>query len=89
MGEYLAKIVVPDEINEIVCYFDDSGCLRDEIDERFVQIRQNLELKKAQIATELRKLISTKAVAPYLVDNQIHLINESELCLCVEGLIAS
>jgi len=85
MGEYLAKIVIPDEINEIVCYFDDSGCLRDEIDERFVQIRQNLELKKAQIATELRKLISTKAIAPYLVDNQIHLINESETLLVRGG----
>ncbi len=82
---WLEKIIIPEEILEIVRYFDEKGALRDEIDERFVALNQGIKHAKEQIKEQLRRLLSSSKLSPYLVDKQIHYLDESETLLVRGG----
>jgi len=82
---WLNKIIVPAEILEIVRYFDDKGRLRDEIDERFVALNQGIKHTKEQIKEQMRRLLTSSKLSPYLVDKQIHYLDESETLLVRGG----
>jgi DNA mismatch repair protein MutS2 len=82
---WLEKIIIPDEILEIVGYFDEKGALRDEIDERFLNLNQGIKHAKEQIKDQLRRMLSSSKLSPYLVDKQIHYLDESETLLVRGG----
>ena len=82
---WLEKIIIPEEILEIVRYFDEKGALRDEIDERFVALNQGIKQAKEQIKEQLRRLLTSSKLSPYLVDKQIHYLDESETLLVRGG----
>lgn len=84
VGEWLEKIIIPDEVVEVCGYFDRDGRLRDEIDERFGALGASLKRNREQTKEVLSRLLATARLAPYLVDRQIHYINESET-LMVRG----
>lgn len=83
--EWLEKIIIPQEIMEICRYFDHEGRLRDEIDERFVDLSTSIKQTKESIKEALRRIVNTEKLSPYLVDRQIHYINESETVLVRGG----
>jgi DNA mismatch repair protein MutS2 len=83
--EWLDKIIIPEEIVEICNYFDHEGRLRDEIDERFLTINSSLKRNKEQIKESVRRVLNSQKLSPYLVDRQIHYINESETVLVRGG----
>nr|MCH9813369.1 endonuclease MutS2 [Campylobacterota bacterium] len=83
--DWIDKIIIPEEIIEVCRYFDEEGRLRDEIDERFLDLNSGLKNNKEQIKDALRRLLSTQKLSPYLVDRQIHYINESETLLVRGG----
>ena len=85
LAEWLDKIVIPPEIKEVCGYFDYEGMLRDEIDERFLHLNASLKRNKEQIKESMGRLLSTAKLAPYLVDRQIHYIDESETLLVRGG----
>ncbi len=85
VGEWIDKVIVPDEVLEICRYFDQEGALRDEVDERFLTLNSGLKRNKEQIKESLRKLLNSQKLSPYLVDRQIHYINESETLLVRGG----
>ncbi len=85
IGNWLDKIIIPDEIFEIVSYFDNQGRLREEIDERFISLNGSLKNNKEQIKENLKRLLATAKLQPYLVDRQIHYIDESETVLVRGG----
>ncbi len=85
LGEWLAKIEIPEVMNEIAYSFDENGELKDSADERLGEIRSAMSAKKSQIDSELKRLIYTKAISPYLVDTQAHYINSSETLLVRGG----
>jgi recombination and DNA strand exchange inhibitor protein len=72
-------------MNEIVYSFDENGELKDSADERLGEIRSAMSAKKSQIDSELKRLIYTKSISPYLVDTQAHYINSSETLLVRGG----
>ncbi|NLY03809.1 MAG: endonuclease MutS2, partial [Campylobacter sp.] len=82
---WLIKIEIPSIITKISNYFDDEGRLKDEVDERFYSLKEAYRIKKDAINSELKKLLYSKNLAPYLVDTQIHYINESETLLVRGG----
>ena len=82
---WLKKITIPDEIVQICQYFDDKGKLQDKIDERFLAIRANLKSNKESIKSILQKLISSPKISDFLVDRQIHYIDENETLLLRGG----
>ncbi|MSN96516.1 endonuclease MutS2 [Campylobacter sp. FMV-PI01] len=85
LGDWMAKIQIPAEILEILNFFDKDGNLKDEIDGRFFELKQSLKFKKDEINLELKRLIYSKQISPYLVDTQIHYINENETLLVRGG----
>ena len=85
VAEWLEKIIIPEEIREICDYFDYEGNLRDETDIRFVEVNTALKRNKEQIKEQMGRLLSTAKLAPYLVDRQIHYIDESETLLVRGG----
>lgn len=82
---WLDKIIIPEQILKIVDDFDGNGNLKDSVDERLINLNEAYKIKKSQIEAELRKLIYSKSLTPYLVDTQIHYINESEALLVRGG----
>lgn len=82
---WLEKIIIPPEVLEIVRYFDEKGRLQDEIDERFVALNQGIKHSKEQIKEQLRRLLTSSKLSPYLVDRQIHYLDESETLLVRGG----
>ncbi|WP_418219506.1 endonuclease MutS2 [Campylobacter iguaniorum] len=85
MQNYLEKIILPDQIQEIVNYFDKDGEFKQSVDERLVAINDAYKHKKDEIASELKRLIYSKSITPYLVDTQIHFINDNEAILVRGG----
>ncbi len=82
---WLEKIIIPPELLEIVRYFDEKGNLRDEIDERFVALNQGIKQSKEQIKEQMRRMLTSAKLSPYLVDKQIHYLNDSETLLVRGG----
>ncbi len=83
--EWLSKIIIPQEILEICRYFDDKGNLRDEIDERLLSLSSSIKHSKDQTKEQLRRLLNTSKLSHYLVDKQIHYVDESETILVRGG----
>lgn len=85
MQAYLDKIEIPNQISKICSYFDNEGEFKESIDERLVGINAAFKNKKDEINSELKRLVYTKSIVPYLVDTQIHFINDNEALLVRGG----
>ncbi len=85
MKTYLDKIEIPSQISKICSYFDNEGEFKESIDERLIGINAAFKNKKDEINAELKRLIYTKSITPYLVDTQIHFINDNEALLVRGG----
>ena len=83
--EWLLKVQTPPEVLEIASYFDDKANLRASVDERFESIGYALKKNKEDIKDALKRVIYTKKIQPYLVDTQIHYIDDSETILVRGG----
>ncbi len=85
LGEWMVKIEIPQNLLEICSYFDKNGELKDEIDERFEQISKSLRYIKEDMSQVIKRLMSNSKLHPYLVDRQIHYINNQEALLVRGG----
>ena len=85
MREYLDKIIIPEPILELKEHFITGGELKASVDERLSAINDAYKRKKDEINELLRRLTSSKSLAPYLVDTQVHYISESEALLVRGG----
>jgi len=85
LNEWMQKIQIPDEIKEICAYFDEKGELKNSVDEQFGAIEHALGRIKEETATTLRRLMSNSKLSNYLVDRQIHYINNQEALLLRGG----
>ncbi len=83
--QWLGKIIIPDQVMNIVRYFDEKGNLLERVDERFVAINQGLKRSKEQNKAQLQKLLRSPKLSDYLVDTQIHYVDESETLLLRGG----
>ena len=82
--EWMDKIIIPNDILKICEYFDDKANLKEGVDEDFDNIKQAIYKNKEEIKQSLYKTINSSKIKPYLVDMQVHFINEQE-CLLVRG----
>ncbi|MBE0491693.1 MAG: endonuclease MutS2 [Sulfurospirillum sp.] len=85
LASWLEKIEISKEMSDICNYFNDKGELRDETDERFANIQNALAHIKEDIAQILRRLLSNAKLGSYLVDRQVHYINNQEALLLRGG----
>jgi len=85
IGEWVAEIEIPDEIARIAESFDEEGSLREGVDERLDDLLRILGANKKRIGEQLRSILSSSKLAPYLVDRQIHLVGGEEALLVRGG----
>ncbi|MFK5880709.1 MAG: endonuclease MutS2 [Sulfurospirillum sp.] len=83
--EWMQKIEIPNEILEVCSYFDGKGELKSSIDESFSNIEYALKKIKEEANTTLRRLMSNSKLSNYLVDRQVHYINNQETLLLRGG----
>ena len=85
LDEWMQKIELPEEILEVCGYFDEKGELKSSIDENFLSIEQALNKIKEEASLSLRRLMSNSKLSNYLVDRQVHYINNQETLLLRGG----
>lgn len=81
---WIKSIIIPEEFDEIDRYFDKKGNFNEELDERLYGLNKRIKSHKNQINSTLKRLAHSSKLNPYLIDTQIHLINDEE-CLLVRG----
>ena len=84
IGEWMGTIRIPEAFNAIDEFFDESGIFIESRDEELTRIGQRIKAIKGEINESMKRLFFTQKLTPYLVDTQVHYINDEE-CLLVRG----
>jgi len=85
IGEWMHKIVIPEYFSdEVESYFDLEGRFNEELDEELFGLSQRIKAIKSDINASMRRTLYNSKITPYLVDTQVHYINEEE-CLLMRG----
>ncbi len=84
IGEWMNKFVIDEKFNEIDQYFTHDGHFNESLDETLYGLSARIKEHKNNMADSLKRLLNTSKLASYLVDSQIHFINDEE-CLLVRG----
>lgn len=84
IGEWVSKIEVPQTFLDVERYFDTQGHFEENLDETLFGLSQRIREYKNEISSSLKHLMGSSKLAGYLVDTQIHFINNEE-CLLVRG----
>lgn len=82
--EWMEKIVIDERFGEIDRYFDSKGNFNEELDEELHRYGAILKEHKNSINESLKRLMHSSKITPYLIDTQVHYINNEE-CLLVRG----
>lgn len=85
IGEWMETIRIPQEFNEIDEFFDESGLFIESRDEELSRIAGRIKAIKVEINDSIKRLLHTQKLHPYLVDTQIHYINDEEVLLVRGG----
>ncbi|MEJ2437709.1 MAG: endonuclease MutS2, partial [Sulfurovaceae bacterium] len=85
LREWMEAIVVPDEIMSIIASFDDEGRIDPSRDSELLEIDALLKNNKIAIRESLKRIVSQKRLQEFLVDSQIHYVNDEETILVRGG----
>lgn len=83
--EWIDKINLPSNLVKIARFFQEDGEIKEGIFPELDQIKSSLNSIQSQIKSSLSSTLSQTSLAPYLVDKQVHLINNSECLLLKAG----
>lgn len=84
IGEWMDKFVIEEKFFEVEKYFTYDGKFEENLDEILFGLSARIKEHKANMSGSLKRLISSQKLSPYMIDTQIHLINDEE-CLLVRG----
>ncbi|TLD97640.1 endonuclease MutS2 [Helicobacter jaachi] len=82
---WLDKIIIPKALDEMRAIFDSNGQIKDGIYAQLDSLKLRIKQNKIQIDEQISRLLHTNALAPYLVDNNLHYINQNECLLLKAG----
>jgi DNA mismatch repair protein MutS2 len=84
IGEWMDKFIIDDRFVEIEEFFNHDGTFNENKDENLYGLSQRIKEHKNEMNSSMKRLTSTSKITPYLIDTQIHFINDEE-CLLVRG----
>ncbi len=84
IGEWMEKFTTPQEFYEIEKYFTNEGKFQENLDETLFGLGARIKEHKNNISSALKRMMSSSKLAGYLVDTQIHFVNNED-CLLVRG----
>ncbi len=70
LSSWIQKIEVPDEMMEVLGYFNDEGAINPQIDQELFDIQKALKVNKSEIKDGLYRIVRSSALKDYLVDSQ-------------------
>ncbi|MCW8953733.1 MAG: endonuclease MutS2, partial [Sulfurimonas sp.] len=84
IGEWMSKFIVEEKFNEVEKYFTHDGKFEENLDETLFGLSARIKEHKANMSGSLKRLISSAKLSSYLIDTQVHFINDEE-CILVRG----
>ncbi len=84
IGEWMDKFVIDEKFTEIEKYFTHDGRFEETLDRNLFGLSQRIKEHKNTMSTALKRMMSNAKLTGYLVDTQVHFINNEE-CLLVRG----
>jgi len=85
IGVWMAKIEIPENFaTEVESYFESDGRFNESLDEELFALSRRIKAVKEDINASMKRMLFSAKISPYLVDTQIHYINEEE-CVLVRG----
>ena len=84
IGEWMSKFVIPPKFTEVEKYFTNDGKFEENLDENLFGLSARIKEHKNNISRSLKRMMSSSKLAGYLVDTQVHFLNNEE-CLLVRG----
>ncbi len=85
IGEWMDKFVIEQKFFEVEKYFTHDGKFEENLDETLFALGSRIKEQKANINSSLKRLTSSPKITPYLIDSQLHLINDEEALLVRGG----
>ena len=84
IGEWMDKFVIEPKFFEVEKYFTHDGKFEENLDEILSALGSRIKEQKSNISSSLKRLTTSQKLSSYLIDTQVHLINDEE-CLLVRG----
>jgi len=84
IGEWMSKFIVEEKFMEVEKYFTHDGKFEENLDEMLFGLGSRIREHKANINSSIKRLTSSSKLSSYLIDSQVHLLNDEE-CLLVRG----
>jgi len=84
IGEWMAKFTIDERFLEVEKYFTHHGKFDENLDENLYGLSKRIKEHKNDMSGSLKRMMSSSKLAGYLVDTQVHLLNDEE-CLLVRG----
>lgn len=83
--EWVEKFVFPEEFVAIEEHFSSDGIFNEELDETLYGLSQRIKEYQNEMSGALKRLMSNSKITPYLVDTQVHFVNNEETLLVRGG----
>ena len=84
IGEWMNKFVFDERFLEIEAFFNSDGTFNENLDEMLYGLGARIKEHKSNMSGSLKRLMAGSKLSGYLVDTQVHFINDEE-CLLVRG----
>ncbi len=85
ISNWINDIILPSQIGDIITYFTDKGDINSQKDEELLNIENAILLNKKAIKDSLYNILRSSHLSEFLVDSQIHFINNEETLLVRGG----
>lgn len=85
ISRWINDIIIPVQISDIVTYFTDKGDINSQKDEELLGIENAIVSNKKAIKESLYNILKSSHLSEFLVDSQIHFINNEETLLVRGG----
>ena len=84
IGEWMSKFIIDVKFTEVEKYFTNDGKFEENLDEMLFGLSARIKEHKNNMSGSLKRMMSSSKLAGYLVDTQVHFVNNEE-CLLVRG----
>ena len=85
IGEWMSKFDIPLKFTEVEKYFTNDGKFEENLDEQLFGLGARIREHKGSISDSLKRLMASKKLSGYLIDSQVHLVNNEETLLVRGG----
>jgi DNA mismatch repair protein MutS2 len=84
IGQWMSKFDIPVEFTEVEKYFTSDGKFEENLDETLFTLSRRIKEHRNNMSGSLKRMMGSSKLAGYLVDTQVHFVNNED-CLLVRG----